>query len=209
MTQAECVADYLERTGGTGAIVSRPGEVVYLTRGYVRETGSPVVRWRPVSTASLIPERAAEASAAADVECLEAGRLLRYAAPWAPVPGLWCYVTRVPLGSGLVVVTLEPAPTRSLVSQARAQIARRCGEFPAYALTDDQVCTYLRASSLQQSEGAAARSSLLHAGARSLRTVSRHLEALERLGVTSRARVGSRVELGEPIYRLGEADASD
>lgn len=194
---AGAILEFLELKGAIGMLQTRT-EVLGVTRSYSQRTGLELRG--PAPLAFLVGEAAAPEYEATTRRAFELGRRIEFFAP-TPTTGEWWHVFKVPVGE-VLVLEAQVASWGDLQQAARRHLSERLASVGSRGLSDAEITTWLRLQALAHSRPDApiTREELLHEGGRSTRTISRHLKALQAVGVV-------QLERGSAGYWVKEKQA--
>ncbi|HBP20415.1 MAG TPA: hypothetical protein DEA08_21815 [Planctomycetes bacterium] len=194
------VLEYLTSKGAIGAVLS-PGEIHGITPAYTARTGLELRR--PMAIERFVGEASAPEYDRQTRASIEANERREF---WAPASGNaaeWWQVVKVPVDDR-VVMEARAVEERELVPWVRGHLRRELGDFAVRLLSDDSLVTWLKlhAHTFQDPSVVARRSELMHEGAQSVRTVSRHLKVLREVGAVRLERTSHGLRVVEPTTVL-------
>ena len=196
----DTVLEYLSSKGAIGAVLS-PGEIHAITPAYTARTGLELRRATAIERfvgESSAPEYDRQTRATIEDQARKEF--------WAPASGNaaeWWRVVKVPVNDR-VVMEARVVDERELVPMVRRHLRRELGDFAVRLLSDDSLVTWLKlhAHTFKDPSVVARRSELMHEGAQSVRTVSRHLKVLREVGALRLERTSHGLRVVEPTKVL-------
>lgn len=194
------VLEYLCSKEAIGAVLS-PGAIYAVTPAYSARTGLELRH--PMAIERFVGESSAHEYDRQTRAAIEEGGRVEFFAPASGLASEWWQVVKVPVNDR-VVMEARVVEERALVPRVRDYLVRELGDFAVRLLTDDSLVTWLKlhAQTFQDPSAIARRSELLHAGAQSVRTVSRHLKLLREVGAVQLERTSHGLRVLESTEAL-------
>jgi len=194
------VLEYLRSKGVIGAVLS-PGSIYAVTPAYTARTGLELRH--PMAIERFVGESSAPEYDRQTRAAIEEGRRVEFFAPASGLAAEWWRVIKVPVDDR-VVMEARVVEERELVPLVRGHLGRKLGDFATRLLSDDSLVTWLKlhAHTFNDADAIARRSELVHPGAQSVRTVSRHLKLLREVKAVQLERTSHGLRVIEPAKAL-------
>lgn len=194
------VLEYLRSKEAIGAVLG-PGTIYAITPAYTARTGLELRH--PMAIERFVGESSAPEYDRQTRAAIDEGRRVEFFAPASGEAAEWWQVVKVPVDDR-VVMEARVVDERELVPCVRSHLERELGDFATRLLSDDSLVTWLKlhAHTFKDANAIARRSELVHDGAQSVRTVSRHLKLLREVEAVRLERTSHGLRVLEPVKAL-------